>query len=148
MENEIADKENQAVVQQVNYTRQDLIKAEHPKLYSTIGKTVESIKPSAPIYSFGKAERKDMEKVFCSKGLVKTQFMCKASPGPIYNPTIDPIVKTGPKFSFAGIERDQNVKEPYDYYLHEDPDFDPIGAQIKAKRSLPVIKFKTGSRVS
>jgi len=148
MENEIADKENQAIVQQVNYTRQDMIKAEHPKLYSTIGKTVESIKPSAPIYSFGKAERKDMEKVFCSKALVKTQFICKASPGPVYNPKIDPIVKAGPKFSFTGIEREQTIKEPYDYYQHEDLDFDPIGAHIKAKRSLPVIKFKSGSRVS
>ncbi len=148
MENEGADKENQVVVQQVNYTRQDMIKAEHPKLYSIIGKTVESIKPSAPIYSFGKAERKDMEKVFCSKGLVKTQFMCKASPGPIYNPTINPIVKTGPKYSFAGIERDQNSKEPYDYYLLQDAEFDPIGAHIKVKKSLPMIKFKTGSRVS
>ena len=71
MKKETVDKENLPQYKEVVYTTRDVIKAENPKLYSTIGKTIESIKPSAPLYSFGKAERKDYEKVFCSKGLVK-----------------------------------------------------------------------------
>ena len=147
MESETVDKENQPVIKEVNYTKKDLIKAENPKLYSTIGKTVESIKPTAPIYSFGKAERKDLEKVFCSKALVKTQFMCKASPGPVYHPTYDQTVKTGPQFSFGIQERAKSVKEPYEHYKHDDVNFDIVTSELKVKKSLPPVKFKTGPRV-
>jgi len=147
MENEVADKENQPIMKEVSYTKKDLISIENPKLYSSLGKTNESIKPSAPIYSFGRAERKDFEKVFCSKALVKTQFMCKASPGPVYNPSVSAVVKTGPLYTFGGQERARSVKEPYQYYKNDDKDFDAANADIKFKKSLPPIKFKTSSRV-
>jgi hypothetical protein len=148
MENEGLEKENKLPKNEINYTKNDLIQTENPRIYSMIGKTIESNKPTAPIYSFGKAERKDLEKVFCTKALSKTQFLCKAGPGPVYSPTIDLVKKADPSWSFGDQPRVPSAKEPYEHYKIMDICSDPITAEIKTKKTLPVVKFKSGQRVN
>ena len=148
MEGDSTNKENQGLSRALPLSARDVIKIEKPKIYSTIGKTIESGKPSAPMYSFGRAERKDTEKVFCSKALVKTQFICKESPGPAYNPSFAPMVKSLPKYSFGTQKRAKSAAPTYEYFNHEDTDFDPNYAKLKVKKTTPVIKFKSNPRVS
>lgn len=53
-----------------------------------------------PRTKFGTASRNQMEKVFCTKALCKTQFTGKQSPGPIYYPSTKAIQKKKPTCAF------------------------------------------------
>lgn len=61
------------------YNYLDLLQFESKEKYSSIGRMIDSTKPSAAKYGFGTADRQKQAKVFQSKELSKTAFIGKTS---------------------------------------------------------------------
>lgn len=76
------DKKKKAPPAPKTYTLKDIVKMDDFDAYSSIGKMVISQKPTAEKYGFGTSTRKQRDKAYQSKALVKSQFIGKTSPGP------------------------------------------------------------------
>ena len=139
---------NQAAILQTNYTVDDMIIAENHKTYSMFGQILESNKLSAPCYTFSRADRKEGEKIFTSKSLIKTQFLCKGSPGPIYKFDSNILKANTPSVSISLEPRGKSLQKPYIYYGYNDSNFDPDSAKIKTLSATKATGFKTTSRVN
>ena len=130
------------------YNENDVIEnVENPRLYSTFGKMMESQKPSHPIYSFGRAERKAYDKVYSNKQLIKTQFLCKSGPGPVYLPKTDILKVKNIQNRFPEAERFKKFDERYDYYDSYDSSFEPEQAKISILKNYGTTSFKTSKKV-
>lgn len=60
------------------YTYRDLVQFENQNTYSSIGKMIQSTKPTSAKYSFGSATREKQERIFQNKEMSKTQFLGKS----------------------------------------------------------------------
>jgi len=131
------------------YNYSDLHKFQNDNMYSSIGKIVNSEKPSAPSYGFGTSDRKKQAKVFQSKDLCKTQFMGTTSPGPNYavRGTDKYYYNEDPKFSFGKQVRNTlNTGPKHAYYTRQDVDFDPIHADNGRRIRSASVKVGLESR--
>lgn len=129
-------------------TAKDTHLTEHPQTYSTIGKVAVSVIPSQPIYSFGKATRRDFEKVSGTPSLAKAQFMGSSSPGPVYNPTAVLSDAAVPSWSFPKEDRLPPIQPPYDHYEIVDKASDPSLAARATKSRVRVAEMGIAGRVS
>jgi len=130
------------------YTVKDTHIVENPHAYSTLGKVPVSVIPSQPIWSFGKATRKDSEKVGSTQAISKVQFMGKASPGPIYDPKSAITESKSPAWRFPDLERLGPTAPLYDHYEIIDQASDPSKAKSLTDGSCPTTMFGSGGRVS
>ena len=128
-------------------TKDDIPLVENNKIYSMFGKVLESQKLTSPIYSFGRANRREQDKIFQSKALIKTQFLCKASPGPIYKYDCNVIKPRSKSIGFSNLARNNDTKKPYIYYDLNDINFDPDSSKIKVLPNIKTVAFKSSSRV-
>lgn len=141
------EKEN--ISKEVNYAFKDIAVLENPQVYSSLGKMANSTKRTEPMHGFGTSTRNNMDKIFTSKQLLKTQFLGKTGPGPIYNPTIDSCKDKAPEWSFGtDIRNSLNIKEKYDHYRILDKFSDPNAADLKRRPNPKACKFRAGNRVS
>ena len=148
------------------YTQEDLLLMENPQVYSSIGKTLLSTRPSAPQYGFGTSTRAQHLKVFQNKQLVKTQFVGKTGPGPVYNVHDKVQYPKAPSWGF-GTGRRTSPNPSTTQHLNtstpqppnssasqllnagrslENPFADPLSAEQFRRRSAPRTAFGRATR--
>lgn len=136
------------VVAPTTFTANELYRIENPQCYSSIGKMVQSINPTYPMWRFAKASRNDTKKMYISKQLIKNQLIEKDPNTPMYHPKIDVRFQQKPQWSFGKDERMRPLKGKY---LHDDladKTTQPIEAFKKTIRQTPLVRFKSAPKVS
>lgn len=149
MQETVASKQSVAAIAipQV-YKASDIVKAENPKAYSTLGHAVLSEIPSSPNWSFPKGTRKGAEKAGGSKAVCQSLWIGKTSPGPVYNPNPLTVKESAPKWSFATDSRMAPISKPYDHYLIQDKVTDSVKARLATQPNSPTVNFGVASRVT
>jgi hypothetical protein len=130
------------------YHAQDLFVAENDHRHSSIGKMVQSINLTAPIWGFGTAKREDVHKMYLSKPLLKRQLIPRDPNTPLYYPTIDVRFPTKPKWGIANASRSSVSRPAYPHYELADQLSNPLKAFKKLTRAEPMVRFKSADRVT
>lgn len=130
------------------YGTADLHQAELAQVYSSIGKMVQSINPTSPIWGFGQANRGDSRKMYFSKRLIKNQLLDKDPNSKVYYPQIDFRFQSRPKWSFGHADRGGDPRPAFAHYELADKSTNPLQAFKRLSREEPTIRFKSAQRVS
>ena len=130
------------------YTYKDINNFNSNTNLSAFGKIIDSTKLTNPIYGFGKGTRNQLQKVYQSKKLLKSQFLGKTSPGPNYIVTDKFDYISNPKWTIGGVSKRSAIsRQRYDYYDRFDA-LDVTNETIdNVKLKSPIIKFGTEKKV-
>lgn len=148
-----------------SYSYQDITKLEAKNLYSSMGKMIESRKPTSNRATFGKAERKETKKVLEPFRMAEIDNIGKESKGPgAYLPprhvlangelieTKDPTEKMKypetASYKFGKSEKKGLERERYNYMNYKNDELEVDKADLKRRNSTPAILIGTKERVS
>lgn len=126
----------------------DILEAENDHRHSSIGRMVQSINQSAPMWVFGSANREDSNKLFLSKRLLKGQVIQRDPNTPLYHPSIDVRFQTQPKWGMSQGGRSAVTKPVYPHYELVDRYSNPLDAFKALSRTTQTTRFKSADRVS
>lgn len=130
------------------YHAEDLFVAENDHRHSSIGKMVQSINLTAPIWGFGTAKRDDVHKMYLSKPLLKRQLIPRDPNTPLYHPSIEVRFPTKPKWGMGHAARTAVSRPPYPHYELADKLSNPLKSFKKLARAEPMVRFKSADRVT
>ncbi|CAD8172308.1 unnamed protein product [Paramecium pentaurelia] len=127
------------------YTPNDLIELENQKRYSSIGKMLDSLKQTAPAYSFGSSTRYQEQSIYRDKKLLQKG---KHSPGPCYNSSnfIKELLFKNTAVKIGTAKRNFLNSTQYDYYARQDKDFEPHKANDFRKMHSTIVKIGLAQR--
>lgn len=130
------------------YNAGDLLEAENDHRHSSIGKMVQSINQSSPMWVFGSAQREDSNKLYLSKRLLKGQLIQRDPNTPLYHPSIDVRYQTQPQWGMGQSGRSAVTKAAYPHHELVDKHSDPLQAFKVLARTTQTTRFKSADRVT
>lgn len=106
------------------YTYQDLIQFSTTEIYSAFGQMIDSVKPSAPQFSFGTAVRDAEPKKYTTKEMANIDCFGKSTPqGPNYDVHGDLNYGKSPTWKMGTQPRNTlDTKAKYEHYFRPDVD--------------------------